>query len=261
MRQPRTVTVDLVADEHTWKIAPGRVVSGYAFKPGQVPVGQPLLRWPVTLWRSALPIGYQNRPRSTGTACGFPPRWTAPRPCSGRSRRGGPSPTASRSLTQARSGITRTPTRPSSSRRASTAHSSSGSRRSPSTASRSWSSTTSSSIATGQIARFGGRRERHDGREGDIRLVNGQIEPALTIPAGQVERWRVISTPRARYVLLSIGGRPFRMLGTDGGLIEAPVDGDRTAARRRIRAELAVGPFAERETSSTSRRSATRAAW
>ena len=34
MRRPTTVTVDLVADEHTWQIAPGRAVSGCVQQPG-----------------------------------------------------------------------------------------------------------------------------------------------------------------------------------------------------------------------------------
>ncbi|HEU4522071.1 MAG TPA: multicopper oxidase domain-containing protein, partial [Thermoanaerobaculia bacterium] len=31
----------------------------------------------------------------------------------------------------------------------------------------------------GRLAKFGGFRERHDGREGDIRLINGKAEPQL----------------------------------------------------------------------------------
>ena len=73
----------------------------------------------------------------------------------------------------------------------------------------------------GEIAKFGGLKQRHDGREGDVRLVNGQQEPELTIPAGQIERWRVVNASSARYVRLSIGGQPFRIIGTDGGRLEA----------------------------------------
>jgi len=100
----------------------------------------------------------------------------------------------------------------------------------------------------GQIAPFGGFIERHDGREGDIRLVNGQVEPVLTVAAGQVERWRVINASSARYILLSIGGLPFRILGTDGGLIEAPVSATEVLLATADRVDLAVGPFAEGQT-------------
>ena len=75
----------------------------------------------------------------------------------------------------------------------------------------------------GRIAKFGGFVQWHDGREGDARLVNGKVEPTLDMAAGQLERWRVVNASSARYVRLSIGGAPFRLLGTDGGLLEAPV--------------------------------------
>jgi len=97
----------------------------------------------------------------------------------------------------------------------------------------------------GQIAKFGGFVERHDGREGDVRLVNGKREPTLTIAAGQVERWRVVNAASARYVRLSIGGAPFRILGTDGGLIETPVTAEDVLLAPGDRVDIAVGPFVE----------------
>ena len=93
-----------------------------------------------------------------------------------------------------------------------------------------------------------GFKERHDGREGEVRLVNGKAEPELTMAAGQVERWRFVNASSARYVRLSIGGRPFRILGTDGGLIEAPVEATEVLLPAADRVELAVGPFAVGET-------------
>ncbi|HXS79733.1 MAG TPA: multicopper oxidase family protein [Gammaproteobacteria bacterium] len=97
----------------------------------------------------------------------------------------------------------------------------------------------------GQVAKFGGFVERHDGREGGVRLVNGKREPALSIAAGQIERWRVVNAASARYVRLSIGGAAFRILGTDGGLIEAPVTVNDVLLAPGDRVDLAVGPFAE----------------
>jgi FtsP/CotA-like multicopper oxidase with cupredoxin domain len=93
-----------------------------------------------------------------------------------------------------------------------------------------------------------GFKERHDGREGDVRLVNGKAEPELVIAAGQVERWRIVNASSARYVRLSIGGRPFHILGSDGGLLEAPVEATEVLLPPADRVELAVGPFAEGET-------------
>jgi FtsP/CotA-like multicopper oxidase with cupredoxin domain len=99
----------------------------------------------------------------------------------------------------------------------------------------------------GEIAPFGGIVQRHDGREGDIRLVNGVAEPVLAVAAGQIERWRIVNASSARYVRLSIGGRPFRILGTDGGLIEAAVTVREALLATADRLDLAVGPFAEGE--------------
>jgi FtsP/CotA-like multicopper oxidase with cupredoxin domain len=95
----------------------------------------------------------------------------------------------------------------------------------------------------GRMAGFDGALQRHDGREGDVRLVNGEVEPDLTIAAGQVERWRIVNASSARYVRLSIGGAPFRILGTDGGLIEAPVIASDVLLPPGDRIDLAVGPF------------------
>jgi FtsP/CotA-like multicopper oxidase with cupredoxin domain len=96
-----------------------------------------------------------------------------------------------------------------------------------------------------RIAEFGGFVERHDGREGDARLVNGKVEPKLNIAAGQIERWRVVNASSARYVRLSIGRVPFRLLGTDGGLLEAPVTVDDVLLAPGDRVDIAVGPFVE----------------
>ena len=99
-----------------------------------------------------------------------------------------------------------------------------------------------------RLAKFGGFRERHDGREGDVRLINGQAEPQLTIAAGQVERWRIINASSARYVRLSLGGATFRIIGTDGGLIEAPVNATEVLLPAADRVDILVGPFAEGQT-------------
>jgi FtsP/CotA-like multicopper oxidase with cupredoxin domain len=99
----------------------------------------------------------------------------------------------------------------------------------------------------GQIKPPGWWIEQHDGRQGGTRLVNGRQEPELTMAAGQVERWRIVNAASARYVRLSIGGRPFTILGTDGGLIEAPVAVQEVLLVPGDRIDLAVGPFTEGE--------------
>jgi FtsP/CotA-like multicopper oxidase with cupredoxin domain len=100
---------------------------------------------------------------------------------------------------------------------------------------------------SGEVAKFGGFVEFHDGRQGDVRLVNGKQEPELTIAAGQIERWRIVNASSARYIRLSIGGAPFQMLGTDGGLLEAPVSVSEVLLAPADRVDIAVGPFEEGE--------------
>lgn len=97
----------------------------------------------------------------------------------------------------------------------------------------------------GQIKPPGWWIESHNGRVGSTRLVNGRREPELTIAAGQVERWRIVNASSARYLRLSIGNRPFRILGTDGGLIESPFTASEVLLAPADRVDLAVGPFDE----------------
>jgi FtsP/CotA-like multicopper oxidase with cupredoxin domain len=99
----------------------------------------------------------------------------------------------------------------------------------------------------GQIRPTGGWIEFHNGREGATRLVNGRKEPEIAVAGGQIERWRVVNVSSARYLRLSIGGAPFKILGTDGGLIESPVTVDEVLLAPADRADLAVGPFREGE--------------
>jgi FtsP/CotA-like multicopper oxidase with cupredoxin domain len=89
--------------------------------------------------------------------------------------------------------------------------------------------------------------ESHDGREGGTRLVNGRREPDIRMAAGQMERWRIVNAASARYVRLSVGGRPFAIIGTDGGLIPSPVTVTEVVLGPADRVEIVVGPFAEGE--------------
>jgi FtsP/CotA-like multicopper oxidase with cupredoxin domain len=100
----------------------------------------------------------------------------------------------------------------------------------------------------GQIRPPGGWLEWHDGRVGSTRLLNGRSEQELGMAAGQIERWRVINASSARYVRLSVGRRPFRILGTDGGLIPSAFTTSEVVLAPADRVDLAVGPFAEGET-------------
>ena len=101
---------------------------------------------------------------------------------------------------------------------------------------------------SGEIVMPGGFVERHDGRQGPTLLINGRSAPDITMAAGQVERWQIVNAASARYVRLSIGGKPFTLLGTDGGLLTAPVTVTEILMTPADRVDIAVGPFAEGET-------------
>jgi FtsP/CotA-like multicopper oxidase with cupredoxin domain len=85
--------------------------------------------------------------------------------------------------------------------------------------------------------------DRHSGREGSVLVINGRSEPEYEIAAGQVERWRIVNACSARYVRLSLGGRPFRIIGGDGGLRTDALTVDEMLLAPAERVELAVGPF------------------
>jgi FtsP/CotA-like multicopper oxidase with cupredoxin domain len=97
------------------------------------------------------------------------------------------------------------------------------------------------------LAPFGDEHEHHAGREGDVRLINGSQEPELAMPGATVERWRMIDTANTRFVRLSIGERPFTIIGTDGGLLPEPISAMEVLLTPGERVELAVGPFEEGE--------------
>jgi FtsP/CotA-like multicopper oxidase with cupredoxin domain len=87
--------------------------------------------------------------------------------------------------------------------------------------------------------------ERHDGREGDTLLINGKEATTLHMHAGQVERWRVVNAASARYFKLSLQGRPFQVIATDGGLLEAPRTETELLITPGERYDIVVGPFNE----------------
>jgi len=61
-----------------------------------------------------------------------------------------------------------------------------------------------------------------DGKEGDMVLVNGRINPVLNIKPGQVQRWRVVNAGTAKYYKLSLENHKLYVAGTDGGLLDKP---------------------------------------
>lgn len=67
------------------------------------------------------------------------------------------------------------------------------------------------------------REDWMNGREGQFVLINGAHLPRITLSGTQ--RWRIWNACNARYLRLSLDGLPFTLVGTDGGLLGAPVHG------------------------------------
>lgn len=90
--------------------------------------------------------------------------------------------------------------------------------------------------------------ERHDGREGKTLLINGKETPQIHIYAGQTERWRFVNSSSARYFVLYLNGKEFKIIGTDGGLLEHPRTVTQVLITPGERIDIAAGPFEEGET-------------
>lgn len=90
--------------------------------------------------------------------------------------------------------------------------------------------------------------ERHDGRQGDTLLLNGKEDAVISVHAGQAERWRFINASSARYVLLYLSGKTFKLIGTDGGLLEKPRTVTKILITPGERVDMIAGPFEAGET-------------
>ncbi len=60
------------------------------------------------------------------------------------------------------------------------------------------------------------------GKEGNIVMVNGQVNPVLNIHPGQVQRWRILNACNARFLKLNLQQHGLQIIGTDGGLLDKP---------------------------------------
>ena len=89
--------------------------------------------------------------------------------------------------------------------------------------------------------------ERHDGREGDTLLINGKEHYEIDIHAGQVEKWSLINASSARYFRLYLAGKEFKLIATDGGLLENARIVNELLITPGERVDILVGPFKEEE--------------
>jgi FtsP/CotA-like multicopper oxidase with cupredoxin domain len=78
-------------------------------------------------------------------------------------------------------------------------------------------------IVNGERAPYLSVMEYVVGKEGNMVLVNGQLNPALNIKPGQVQRWRIINACNARFLRVSLQGHALSVIGADaGGLLDQP---------------------------------------
>lgn len=61
-----------------------------------------------------------------------------------------------------------------------------------------------------------------NGKEGDTMLVNGKVNPVLTLRPGQVQRWKIVNASNARFYKLSLASHTLQVIGVDGGLLNRP---------------------------------------
>ncbi len=75
---------------------------------------------------------------------------------------------------------------------------------------------------------------------GEAVLVNGKLLPYLDVRPRKY-RFRILNASNSRFYFLSLdNGQPFRQIGTDQGLLAAPVDVDRLAIAPGERADVVV---------------------
>ncbi|WP_192258103.1 multicopper oxidase family protein [Mesorhizobium silamurunense] len=79
-----------------------------------------------------------------------------------------------------------------------------------------------------------------NGRVGDHVLVNGQKNPRLAVAMGAKLRLRLYNATNARFLRLAFGNAAMTVIGSDGGLLEAPMAADEILLSPAERVELVV---------------------
>jgi FtsP/CotA-like multicopper oxidase with cupredoxin domain len=83
------------------------------------------------------------------------------------------------------------------------------------------------------------------GREGNVLLVNGKVNPTFKARPGLRQRWRFINAAKSRYYQIALDGHSFTRIGGDGGLLTAPVEVSQPVLTPGERADLLVVPEGE----------------
>jgi FtsP/CotA-like multicopper oxidase with cupredoxin domain len=77
-------------------------------------------------------------------------------------------------------------------------------------------------IASGAPAPYASVMDYMHGKEGDVVMVNAQVNPALAIRPGEVKRLRLLNASTARFYRLALQGHTLNVVGSDGGLLDRP---------------------------------------
>ncbi len=107
----------------------------------------------------------------------------------------------------------------------------------------------------GQITEaFSGSREEValemlNGREGNLLLLNGFVQPTMTLEKGVPHRMRVLNAANARFLRASVPDHPFWRIGGDQGLLEEPIRLEPAATSLRAPARPAGEPIPARHPS------------
>jgi FtsP/CotA-like multicopper oxidase with cupredoxin domain len=75
-------------------------------------------------------------------------------------------------------------------------------------------------ISGGVPAPYTSQMEFMQGKEGDTVMVNGQVNPVLTMRPGQVQRWRILNASNARFYKIQLQSHSLQVIGTDDGLLD-----------------------------------------
>ena len=84
--------------------------------------------------------------------------------------------------------------------------------------------------------------EQMQGREGDVVLVNGELQPRIATTTGGVERWRLVNASASRYYRLRVADHPFHLIASEHGRLGQPVVVDDLLLVPGQRAEVLVAP-------------------
>lgn len=77
-------------------------------------------------------------------------------------------------------------------------------------------------LSNGAPAPYTMMSEYMHGKEGDVVMVNAQVNPWLPFRPGEIQRLRIINASNARFYRIALEGHTLHVVGTDGGLLDAP---------------------------------------